>query len=257
MTKCFAQETLEQGKLILYKYQQPIGEETYNITSEGETILLKANFNLSFVGGKVSVATDLKVGKKDYRPILFESKGSTSTRTEIDTKVEINNNQAIIRNGSKVTQEKIPERFFTVFHPAPIAPQMMLFRYWQRNKVKDNLPIFPGGNVKIKFLGQDKIMVSGRNETLNRYCVEGVMWGCETVWFDEKQNLVALVGADAEMDRFEAIKEGYESNLPFFVSKGAEEAVKQLEELSRRIKPLEQWSSVQMGIKVERSRAPD
>lgn len=247
MTGCFAQEIVEQGKLILYKYQQPIGEETYSISSTGESLSLKANFNLSFVGGKVSVATDLKVGKNDYRPILFESKGSTSTRTEIDTKVEINNNLAKIQVGSKVTEESVPANFFTIFHPAPIAPQMMLFRYWQRNKVKDNLPIFPGGNAKIKFLGQDKITVSGRNETLNRYCVEGVMWGCETVWFDEKQNLVALVGADAEMDRFEAIKEGYESHLPFFVSKGAEEAVKQLEELSRRIKPLEQGNFAIIG----------
>lgn len=246
-TECFFQEVTEQGKLVLYKYQQPIGEETYNLTSEGDSVLLKANFNLSFVGGKVSVTTNLKVRKNDYRPVLFESIGSTSTRTEIDTRVEINNDQAIIRNNSNIKEEKVPANFFTVFHPAPIAPQMMLFRYWQRNKVKDNLPLLPGGNAKIKFLGQDKITVPGKTETLYRYCLEGVMWGCETVWFDEKQSLVALVGADAEMDRFEVIKEGYESLLSFFVAKGAEESVKQLEELSRRIKPLEQGKLAIVG----------
>ncbi|HRH46824.1 MAG TPA: hypothetical protein PKY82_34580, partial [Pyrinomonadaceae bacterium] len=239
-TKSFAQEIIEQGKLILYKYQLPMGAETYQISSEGKALSLKTNFNLSFVGGKVSVTTDLRVRKTDYRPILFESKGTTSTRTEIDTKIEVSDNKATIQTGSNVKEEKISGNFFTISHPAPIAPQMMLFRYWQRNKIKDNLAVLPGGNTKIKFLGEDKITISGKPETLSRYCIEGVMWGCETVWFDQKQNLVALVGADAEMDRFEAIKEGYESLLSFFVAKGAEDAVNQLKELSRQVKPLEQ-----------------
>jgi hypothetical protein len=66
------------------------------------------------------------------------------------------------------------------------------------------------------------------------------MWGRETVWFDKNQNLVALVGADAEMDRFEAVREGYEKALPFFVQKGAEDALSTwLTDLSKTIKPVQ------------------
>lgn len=233
------QQSVERGRFILYKYQQPMGAENYEIIPEGDALTLKTNFELSFIGGRVPVAATLKVRKTDYTPLLFESKGSTSTRTEIDTKIEIAGAEAVIRSHSETRTEKIPGRFFTIAHPAPIAPQLMLFRYWQRNNIKEALPIFPGGTAKIKFLGQDRITAGGRDETLSRYCIEGVMWGCESVWFDRKQNLVALVGADAEMDRFEAVREGYESSLPFFVSKGAEDAVKQLEELSGQIKPLQ------------------
>ncbi len=235
-----AQQPIEQGKFILYKYQLPIGTETYNITSEGESLLLKTNFDLSFIGGKVSVSSSLKVKKNDYQPILFESKGSTSTRTEVDTKIEVNGGIVTIRNGSNTKTEKLSGKFFTIAQPAPIAPQMMLFRYWQRNRIKDNLPIFPGGNVNLKFLGEDKISVAGKNETLSRYCLEGAMWGCETVWFDKQQRLIALVGADAEMDRFEALREGYDTLLPFFVDRSAKDAENQLEALSRQIKPLEE-----------------
>ncbi len=235
-----AQLPIEHGKFILYKYQLPIGAETYNITAEGESILLKTNFDLSFIGGKVSVVSTLKVRKHDYQPLLFESKGSTSTRTEVDASVEVNGDTATIRNGANTKTEKLAGKFFTISQPAPIAPQMMLFRYWQRNGIKDSLPLFPGGNAKLKFLGDDRISLAGKKETLSRYCLEGVMWGCETVWFDQQQRLIALIGADAEMDRFEALREGYETLLPFFVDRSAKDAEKQLEALSQQIKPLEE-----------------
>lgn len=236
----FAQQTPERGKFILYKYQLPIGTETYDMAVDGQALILKTNFNLGFIGGKVSVATTLKVGKSNYRPLLYESKGGTSTRTEVDTKIEVNDATATVRQASVTRTETVSGHFFTITHPAPIAPQMILFRYWQRNKIKDALPVLPGGTAKIRFLGENRVTVGGKNEVLSRYCIEGVMWGCETVWFDQKQNLIALVGGDAEMDRFEAVREGYEALLPLFVAEGAAEAVKQLEKLSSQIKPLEQ-----------------
>jgi imidazolonepropionase-like amidohydrolase len=81
-------------------------------------------------------------------------------------------------------------------------------------------------------------MVKGVEHSFKRYAIEGVMWGRETVWFDSNENLIALVGADAELDRFEAVKEGFEDALPFFVQKAAEDALKHLRDLSKRIKPV-------------------
>jgi imidazolonepropionase-like amidohydrolase len=233
----FAQSS-ERGKFILYKYQHPMGEENYEITSQDDSLVLKTSFELTFVGDKVPVTTTLQVKQRDYSPLKFESKGRTSTRTEIDVAVEFANGTAIVRNGQQTKTEKIPGKFFTVAHPASVAPQMMLFRYWKRNNPPGRIPILPGGTVKIDFLGNDKIRIGEREETLERYCIEGVMWGCETVWFDKNQNLIALVGADAEMDRFEAVREGYESALQFFVKQGAEDAVRQLERWNQNIKPL-------------------
>lgn len=233
-----AKSAVERGKFILYKYQLQMGAENYEITSETNALILKTNFELTFVGDKVPLAATLKMRKSDFQPLFFLSKGRTSTRTEVDESVEISGATAKIRSGAETKSQTIGEKFFTVAHPAPIAAQMMLFRYWKKNSVKDRLALLPGGEARIEFLGNDKINVNGKIETLERYSIAGVMWGRETVWFDKNQTLVALVGADAEMDRFEVVREGYESLLQFFVEKGADDVVNYLEKLSNQTKPI-------------------
>ncbi|HEX9929763.1 MAG TPA: amidohydrolase family protein [Pyrinomonadaceae bacterium] len=245
-----AAQNVERGKFILYKYGRAIGAENYEINAEGDALSLKTNFELTFVGDKVALTTTLRMRKADFRPLKFESKGRTSTRTDVDTTVEITGKTAAIRNSSQTKSQVISDKFFTVFHPAPIAPQMMLYRYSKKNNVKGDLPLIPGGNAKIEFLGKDKIIAGGSEQTLERYSIEGIMWGRETVWFDAQQNLVALVGADAEMDRFEAVKEGFEEALPVFVAKAAEDAVRHLEKLSQEIKPVEQGKYAIIGATI-------
>lgn len=243
-------QNAERGKFILYKYGQAIGAENYEITAESDALTLKTNFELTFVGDKVALAATLRMRKADLSPLKFESKGRTSTRTDVDTTVEINGKTATVRNGSQTKSQAVSNKFFTAFHPAPIAPQMMLFRYWKRNGVKGDLPLLPGGKAKIEFQGKDKISVGGNEQTLERYSIEGVMWGRETIWFDAQQNLVALVGADAEMDRFEAVKEGFEKALPVFIAKAAEDTVRHLEKLSQEIKPIEQGKYAIVGATI-------
>lgn len=245
----FAQEA-ERGKFILYKYQLPMGAENYEIAAENNLLVLKTNFELTFVGDKVPVSATLRMRKNDFEPLFFETKGRTSTRTEVDTTIQISANSAIIKNGTQTKQQTISGKFFTAFQPAPVAPQMMLFRYWKKNNIKNDLPLLPGGTAKIEFLGRDKITVKGKEETLERYSMAGVMWGREIVWFDAQQNLVALVGADAEMDRFEAVREGYESALAFFVQKAAEDAIVLLEKLSKEIKPVKDGKYALVGATV-------
>lgn len=253
----FAQ-TSERGKFVLYKYQSPMGAENYEITTENDSVVLKTNFELIFVGDKVPVSATLKVRKSDFEPLFYETKGRTSTRTETEARVEISGTTATIRNGNETRSQPIGEKFFTIAHSAPVATQMMLFRYWKKNsvgglplnRVQGGLPLLPGGTAVIELLGTDKINIKGKTETLERYSIAGVMWGRETVWFDAQQNLVALVGADAEMDRFEAVREGYESALPFFVKKSAEDAVKYLENLSNEIKPVQEGRYAIVGATV-------
>jgi len=240
----------ERGKFILYKYQLPMGMESYEMATEGDALVLKTDFELIFVGDKVPLSTTLKIRKSDFTPLFFETKGRTSTRTEVDASVEISGSRATIRTGSRTVENTISGKYFTVLQPAPVAPQMMLFRYWKKNKVTGAVTLLPGGSAKIEFLGRDKINVQGKAETLERYALDGIMWGRETVWFDRAQNLVALVGADAEMDRFEAVRDGYQAALPFFVAKAAADAVGYLEKLSREIKPAMQGRYAIVGARV-------
>jgi hypothetical protein len=49
----------ERGKFKLYKYQFPVGEETYEISRAGESVQLAARSDLTFIGGKVSLTATL------------------------------------------------------------------------------------------------------------------------------------------------------------------------------------------------------
>ena len=91
----------ERGKFKLYKYQFPVGEETYEISRAGGTVQLAARSELTFVGGKVSLTASLRA-RPDLTPVRFEIKGQTSTRSDIDVSVEVNSDVARVRRKYEV-----------------------------------------------------------------------------------------------------------------------------------------------------------
>jgi imidazolonepropionase-like amidohydrolase len=97
------------------------------------------------------------------------------------------------------------------------------------------LQTFPTGQVHIERRGQDTVLIKGKNETFERYSVEGVIWGRETMWFDAQKNLVALVSVDAEFDHFEALRGGYEEGLGAFVTQAGADGMAALAEISKGI----------------------
>lgn len=240
----------EGGRFILYKYLHRMGEETYELRVEGDSLLLDAKFELSFVGDKVPLAATMRM-RSDYTPTHLKIKGRTSTRTEIDRMVDIQGSLATIREtGQAPVPATVRAPFFVTGGYAPVSLQQMLLRYWKTHGMKSSLPLLPKGAATIELRGRDRVQVGGREVELARYSVGGVGWGRETVWLDGKNNLVALVGGDAEMDRFEAVREGYESALPLFIAGGATEAVADLKRLASQINPLASGRYAVVGAKL-------
>src|SRR5580765_6732574 len=97
------------------------------------------------------------------------------------------------------------------------------------------LATLPAGAVKVEPRGQDSIRVGGKEEKLDRYTVEGLIWGRETLWFDGNRSLVAAISTDAEFDHFEAIREGYESALGDFVGRAGADGMAALADISKGI----------------------
>jgi imidazolonepropionase-like amidohydrolase len=117
--------------------------------------------------------------------------------------------------------------------------QMLMVRYWASHGSPAQLATLPSGTVKIEPRGQDTVHVTSkdyaRDEKLDRYTVEGLIWGRETLWFDAQHNLVAEVSTDAEFDHFEAIRDGYESALGDFVGRAGADGMSALAEISKGI----------------------
>jgi len=64
------------------------------------------------------------------------------------------------------------------------------------------------------------------------YTIGGLIWGQESLWMDDAQNLVALVSTDAEFDHFEAVREPFESSLGSFIAAAVQSNLAALANLS-------------------------
>jgi imidazolonepropionase-like amidohydrolase len=227
-------QTVEQGKFTLYKLQQRVGEETYEMTRSGKDVGLKTTFALSFLGSSVPLNATLEMGDQ-YRPKRFEIKGATSTLTSIDAAVTVQGNTAQVRDRAGTRTEPATGQFFTITHYPPLAIEQALYRYWVRAKKPVTLRLLPKGTVSFSYRGRDTVSAEGRRVALDRYAVDGLVWGSQVAWFDSAQNIIAVVQGDAELDRFEAIRAGYESSMPLFVRRAVADGMNALARASRAI----------------------
>ncbi|MDQ2855965.1 MAG: hypothetical protein M3R68_06530, partial [Acidobacteriota bacterium] len=203
---------LESGKFRLHKFEQAIGEESYTIKRDGDSIVVNTTFEFTDRGTEVPLTAVLRT-RRDLTPTNFSIKGSVSRFSTIDSSVDITGQTATIREGTSTRKMAAPERFFTISGYAPTTVQMMLVRYLLTHKASGPLITLPGGEVTLEHRGKDKIKVNDKDVELDRYSVSGLIWGRESLWFDSTQNLVAAVTVDAEFDHFESLRDGYEAAL--------------------------------------------
>jgi len=226
---------LERGKFILHKFEQPIGEETYQVRRENESLVAEIHFKFTDRGAEVPLTTTFRAAQ-DLTPQSFDIKGRTARPVSIDESVSIDQSQVHLRTRDQKSDLPTPTgAFFTIAGYAPTTMQMLMLRYWATHGSPARLPTLPNGSVKIEARGQDTIHAGNKDETLDRYTVEGLIWGRETLWLDANRNLVAAVTTDAEFDHFEAIRDGYGSALGDFVKKAGADGMNALSEISKTI----------------------
>lgn len=226
---------VEQGKFRLHKMEQPIGEETYQVLKDGDSLAITMDFKFTDRGTAVPLTASFR-GASDLTPEHFAIKGKTSRQSEIDEEIGIQADNLHLRSRDKWSDAALPSHsFFTIAGYAPATVQMLMIRYWASHGSPAELATLPTGSVRIELRGQDTISISGEDVKLDRYTVKGLIWGRETLWMDAHHNLAAVVSTDAEFDHFEAVREGYESALGDFVSRAGTDEMADLAQLSKGI----------------------
>ena len=230
-----ASAIVEQGKFTLYKFEQAIGQETYEVRHDGDSLGVKVDFKFTDRGSAVPLTVTFR-GAQDLTPQAFEIKGNTARAVSIDETVTIDAGKVHFRTRDKQSDSSLPSGpFFTIAGYAPATMQMLMVRYWAAHGSPAQLATLPSGSVKVEPRGQDTIRVGAKDEKLDRYTIEGLIWGRETLWFDANRNLVAAISTDAEFDHFEAIRDGYESALGDFVGRAGADGMSALAEISKGI----------------------
>ena len=224
----------EAGKFRLHKFEQAIGEENYTISSAGNSLTLKTEFKFTDRGTPVPLSATLQTSDS-YVPQNFIIKGKTSRMSNIDTEISIANGSATIRQGSETRMAAVPQTFFTISGYAPVAVQMEMMRYWRTHGQPAQMTTLPIGAVRIQDRGSQAIEVNGKSVQVERYTVQGLIWGMEVLWMDSANNLAALVSTDAEFDHFEAVRDEYEPALSSFVASAAHDEMAALTEMSMKL----------------------
>jgi len=226
---------VEQGKFTLHKFEQAIGEETYEIRRDGDSLAVKVDFKFTDRGSPVPLTATFR-SAQDLTPQAFEIKGRTARGVEIDEAVTLDAGRVRRRNRDQQSDSSSPSGpFFTIAGYAPATMQMLMVRYWATHGSPAQLATLPGGSVRVEPRGQDTIHLAAKDEKLDRYTIEGLIWGRETLWLDANRNLVAAISTDAEFDHFEAIRDGYESALGDFVGRAGADGMSALAEISKTI----------------------
>jgi imidazolonepropionase-like amidohydrolase len=224
----------KEGHFRLHKFEQPIGEESYQISPDGKSFVLKSNFEFTDRSNKVPLVATLRIAE-DLTPESFDIKGKTSRSSAIDDSVQVKGGRIEIRQSDEKRTESAPDRFFTIAGYAPTAIQMELFRYWLAHGSPAKMKTYPTGEVRIERRGSDTVSLGDKKVALDRYSVAGLIWGRETAWLDANHNLVTVVTVDAEFDHFEALRDGFETALTQLVSIAGRDEMAELAQLGANL----------------------
>jgi hypothetical protein len=223
----------EKGSLILHFLQLPVGEETYQVTSDPDgSLWLKTHFEYTERGSRVPLDASLHL-QADLTPLQFEAKGKSYRPFSVDAAFHVNPDgaTAAVREGEKTRQVTLPARFFTLSGYAPFSVQMMLLRYWSSHGKPARLTQFPaeiaGTETQIKAAGEDSIQVEGRAVRLTRYLVGNVVWGRETIWLNDKGEIAGGVSYAGGLP-LEAVRAEYRSAFPQLIRAAIGDRMKEL-----------------------------
>ena len=231
---------LEQGMLRLHYVQKPIGTERYEIVSAASdgSLQLTADFEFTDRGGRVQLAAKLRTAA-DLTPIHFTAKGKSYRFVNVDSEIDVTGREARVRADEGEARVALPAQFYTVDGYAPFSAQMLMLRYWMRHgrpRVLATVPGLPTNDVIIESRGRLDAFIAGRRIALEQYVVDGVVWGRETIWLDDRGSLAAAITRAGGLS-FEAVREDLEPGLEWFVERGTRDRIADLWQVTSRTPP--------------------
>jgi imidazolonepropionase-like amidohydrolase len=250
-----APASIERGTLRLHYVQKPIGYERYEVAPDGDTLKLTADFDFTDRGGRVQLAATLRA-KADFTPISFQANGKSYRFVNVDSDVRVEGTDALVRADGAVGEElrrvTLPAQFFTVDGYAPFSAQMLLLRYWKRHgqpRLLRTVPGQPTNDVFVEARGREAIRIGEKVTTLERFAIDGVVWGRETLWLDEAGSLAAAITRAGGLS-FEAVREDLEPALVQFVQRATRDRIGDLESITRVNAPLKSGTYAMVGATI-------
>ena len=224
-----AQQPAASGTFQLHKFAKAIGKETYSIETKGDGYTLTSHFLFTDRGSPVPLETTFVAQTADMSPRSYVAKGRASRQSEMDDVLTVNGNGLSVSRRGKTETLTASGPWFITDGYSPVAMQEQMMRWWFMHGKPSEFTVYPS-NSKVHVEPAGTLSVNGR--VGHGYTVGGLIWGEESLWMDDEQNLMALVSTDAEFDHFEAVREPYEASLGAFIAAAVQADLAALAKLS-------------------------
>ncbi len=250
-----SREVNEEGTILLYFLQRPVGEETYALRStENGDLDFSAKFLYTERTSTVALDATLRMAA-DYTPKRFSIKGKSYRWSSVDAQVEVAGTTAQVTDRGQRSSVTVPQKFFTISGYSPLSAQAMLIRYWKEHGEPPRISTLPAGAdntneaVEISYAGRDRLRIDNQDVSLDRYTVNNVVWGRESVWLDTDGRFAAATTLTGGLP-LDAVRKEYASALPQFISLAVADRVSDLQTLSRSIPPVQSGSFAIVGATI-------
>ncbi len=241
--------TVVRDRLRLYYVGYPVGWEQYELTrTVTGDYRYNADFDYTDRGRRTHlVASGTTAG--DFSPRHLEISRVTDTSRTVETRIDVTGASARVLSRGKEQDVALPRVVFAIGGATPLSQHLLLLRYWASHGRPRSLAAVPGGptnTLTVTFRGRDTLDVSGRREVLDRYAVDGVTWGVESVWLDRAGRLAAIstTGGGLTLD---AVREELEPHLAALMASGTRDRMTDLARMTRTVTPLAAGSVAFVG----------
>ena len=209
------EQTATSGTFVLHKFAKAIGSETYSIEAKDASYTLTSHFVFTDRGKEVPLDTTFVTEAGSMKPVSYSAKGKASRISDMDDEVTVSGQNVSITRSGKCEKQTASEPWFITDGYSPAAMQEQMMRWWLSHDRPESFTVYPS-KAGVRIAAAENLSIAG--VPAHGYTVSGLIWGQESLWMDDSQNLMALVSVDAEFDHFEAVREPYEANLQVFIA---------------------------------------
>ena len=245
------QSPVETGSILVSLIERPIGRETYELRKDGQGWQFTGDLNLTERGGALQYKASLHLDA-DLTPRRLTAAGRTYRFVNSDVTVEIADRTAQVTQFGETTRVPVPGAYFAALSYAPVSARALLIRYWEKHGQPADLTVVPGTptrTVRIRSRGTDAVRAGAETVRLKRYTVDGVVWGRETVWLDERDRFAAIVSR-IHILPLEAVREDLKDAWPLLQASSVRDAVDDLAAMSKSAAPVADGAFALVGATV-------
>ena len=236
--------------LRLYYVGYPVGHERWTLSADSAGTR-RFTTELDYVdrARRTHLRTEASLAP-DWSPRTLSTTRLTDSSHTVESRVALAGTRAIVDYRGRHDTVRVAGHSFAITGATPVAQHFPLVRHWLakgRPAVMKVIPGAPTNDVQVAWRGHDTLRVGTTTTVLDRYAVNGVVWGWESVWLDGNGLLAAFSTAGGGGLTMEAVRLSLDDAMPQLRRSATRDRMRELIALSRTVRPVARGTVALVG----------